>query len=116
MLKKSVLEKIKSSLSSQKEQLQAKLYRQEEVDVEGDETDEIQANIIINVNKQLSTRDKEKLLQIDNALKKIEGNTFGLCEDCGDTIAEKRLEINPYFSTCISCAEQKELENKQKRR
>lgn len=116
MLKKSTLEKIKRLLVQQKHELQTKSYQQNDIDIDGDETDEIQANLIINVNNQLSSRDKEKLLQIENALKKIEGNTYGLCEECGDAIAEKRLEINPYFSTCISCAEQKEIENKQKRR
>lgn len=116
MLKKSTLEKIKSSLVRQKSELQTKSYQQNDIDIDGDETDEIQANLIINVNNQLSSRDKEKLLQIENALKKIEGKTYGLCEECGDVIAEKRLEINPYFSTCISCAEQKEIENKQRRR
>lgn len=115
MLKKNI-EKIKKSLLRQKSELQTKSYQQNDVDIDGDETDEIQANLIITVNNQLSSRDREKLLQIENALKKIEGNTYGLCEECGDAIAEKRLEINPYFSTCISCAEQKEIENKQRRR
>lgn len=115
MLKKNI-EKIKNTLLRQKSELQAKSYQQNEVDIDGDETDEIQANLIINVNNQLSSRDKEKLAQIESALKKIEGRTFGVCEECGDAIAEKRLEINPYFSTCISCAEQKEIENRQKRR
>jgi DnaK suppressor protein len=115
MLKKNI-EKIKNNLLHQKDELQSKTYRQDDIDIDGDEIDEIQANLIINVNNQLSSRDKEKLKQIENALKKIEGNTFGVCEECGEMIAEKRLEINPYFSTCISCAELKEIEDKQKRR
>jgi DnaK suppressor protein len=115
MLKKNI-EKIRVSLLRQKDELQLKSYRQDDVDVEGDEIDEIQANLIINVNNQLSSRDKDKLRQIEKALKKIESNSFGICEECEETIAEKRLEINPYFSTCISCAELREIENKQMRR
>ena len=116
MLKKNTLEKIKNSLIQQQGQLQTKTYQLDDIDIDGDETDEIQASLIMNVNKQLSSRDKEKLVQIEQALKKIESHTFGICEECEELIAEKRLEINPYFSTCISCAEKKEIENKQKRR
>lgn len=115
MLKKSFLEKIKKTLLEQRDQLQSKNYA-DDIDIEGDETDEIQGKLIANVNSQLSSRDKEKLLQIDNALRKMESGSFGACEDCGELIAGKRLEINPYFSTCISCAEQKEFESRQRRR
>ncbi len=55
-------------------------------------------------------------MQIENALSKIERGEFGTCEDCEEAIAEKRLEINPYFSTCISCAELKEIDGKQRAR
>ena len=115
MLAKKVLAKIKASLLKSKEELQNKNY-QVEVDPDGDEVDEIQANIILNVNKQLSSRDKEKLVHIDKALLKIENNIYGICEGCEEVIAEKRLEVNPYFSICISCAEQKEMDSRQKRR
>jgi DnaK suppressor protein len=111
MLKKSFLEKLKKSLLEQKKQLQAKSYN-DVIDFEGDEIDEIQGKLIANVSDQLSSRDRQKLLQIEIALKKIADKSFGVCEDCDDPIAEKRLEINPYFATCISCAEQRELERK----
>lgn len=38
------------------------------------------------------------------ALERIEGGEFGFCEDCGDEIAVKRLELNPATHKCISCA------------
>lgn len=115
MSKKSFLEKTKKLLLQQKSELESKSYTND-IDIDGDETDEIQGNLIANLNNQLSTRDREKLHQIENALKKIENQSYGLCEECGEAIAEKRLEINPYFSTCIACAEQKEFESKQRKR
>lgn len=115
MLKKSFLEKIKKSLLIQKADLQSKSYN-DDIDIEGDETDFIQGAIIATVNSQLSSRDREKILQIDNALLKMTQNLFGYCEECEEPIAEKRLEINPYFSTCIVCAEQKEFEDRQTRK
>lgn len=114
-MKKSAIEKIKKNLLLQKTQLLEKNYV-DEVDVEGDETDEIQAKLIMTVSSQLLNKDREKLLQIENALNKIANSSFGGCEECGEMIAEKRLEINPYFATCISCAELKELDNRHKRR
>lgn len=114
-MKKSALEKIKKSLFLQKKELESKSY-QIEIDVDGDETDEIQGSLIATVNNQLSVRDREKLLMIELALKKMENGSFGLCEDCSEPISEKRLDINPYFISCISCAEQREIESKQRKK
>ena len=114
-MKKKAIDKIKKSLLLQKEELLGKKYG-DEIDIEGDETDEIQAKLIMTVSSQLLNKDRDKLLQIENALNKIANGSFGSCEECGEMIAEKRLEINPYFATCISCAELKELDNRHKRR
>ncbi|MHA6262169.1 TraR/DksA family transcriptional regulator [Arenibacterium sp. CAU 1754] len=41
---------------------------------------------------------------LKKALERIEEGEFGFCEDCGDEIAVKRLELNPATTKCISCA------------
>lgn len=87
-----------------------------DIDVEGDDTDQIQAKIIALASTQLMARNRDKIYQIDNALKKINEGTFGKCEECEEEISEKRLLINPWFITCISCAEHIEMENKRNRR
>ncbi len=115
MMKKAVLEKIKKNLHDERQELISKTYSGE-VDIDGDETDKIQGNIIATVNQEISSRFAQKILKIENALKRIEDKKFGLCEECGDEIAEKRLEANPHFSNCISCAEQLEMEIKQRKR
>lgn len=114
-MKKSVREKIVKKLLEEKVALASKIYTND-IDVEGDEIDEIQGTLIASISSQLSSRDSQKLKQIENALKRIEEDNFGLCEDCEEPISEKRLEINPYFSTCITCAEQREFEDKQRKR
>ncbi|GGF52712.1 transcriptional regulator, TraR/DksA family [Mameliella alba] len=38
------------------------------------------------------------------ALARIEDGAFGYCEDCGEEIAIKRLELDPTAMRCISCA------------
>src|SRR5262245_49791292 len=46
-----------------------------------------------------------ELGQIDRALRKLhdEPDEFGVCEDCGDDIAEKRLEVMPWAAFCAEC-------------
>ena len=85
------------------------------VDVEGDETDEIQGNILLEINKQLGFRDAAKLKLINAALAKIQEGVYGMCEDCEEQIPEKRLLINPCFTNCIGCAEDRELVAQRKR-
>ena len=48
------------------------------------------------------------LLEIDDALKKIEAGTYGICANCGKEIAPERLEAHPWASLCIDCARQAE--------
>lgn len=114
-MKRSTLKRIKDKLLAQRLELRCK-SNQIDIDLDGDETDEIQGRLIANVVSQLSTRDHERLQQIENALVKIAEATFGFCEECAEPIAEKRLEVNPYCTTCIACAEEKEREAKQMRR
>lgn len=115
-MNKTFIKKVKDLLLAQKKEILAQSVTQVEVDTDGDETDEIQANILIGLNNQLNSRNLEKLAQIDTALKRIEEGTYGLCQDCEEPINEKRLLSNPHFQTCIACAEEREAEEKQRKR
>lgn len=115
-MNKTFLKKMKALLLEQKEEVVKAAAQDLVVDTDGDETDEIQANQLIELNHQLIARSTTKMAQIDSALKRIEDGTYGLCQDCEEPIAEKRLLMNPYFQTCVSCAEERELEEKQRKR
>ena len=52
---------------------------------------------------QQQRRDTETT-RLTAALQRIETGEFGYCEDCGDDIAPKRLELGPAATRCISCA------------
>ncbi|MDQ0821071.1 MULTISPECIES: TraR/DksA C4-type zinc finger protein [unclassified Arthrobacter] len=41
------------------------------------------------------------LAQIDAALARIDAGHFGICEVCGEEIAEGRLEARPWTAYCI---------------
>ena len=115
-MRKLFLNKIKKMLELERTQIIARFNSNlnGDIDTDGDETDEIQAKILALTTAQLAIRDKEKIIKIDNALKKISDGTFGYCEECDEEIAEKRLLVNPGFNTCISCAEQIEIMNKRR--
>lgn len=115
-MNKAFLQRMKSILLSERDDLTKKTSREVDIDTDGDETDEIQANILIELNNQLSTRNAAKLVQIADALHRVDNKTYGLCLDCGEAIPEKRLLINPHFQTCISCAEERESQDKQRKR
>jgi RNA polymerase-binding protein DksA len=48
------------------------------------------------------------LKEIDDALRKVYGGEFGVCENCGRPIARARLEAMPYARLCLSCKELEE--------
>lgn len=59
-------------------------------------------------------RDREKFLlkKIDDALSRIENNTYGICEICEEEISVKRLEARPVTTMCIRCKEEQEKQEK----
>lgn len=119
MSSKAFLKKMRETLLNAKKELLSKTPVDADmatVDLDGDETDEIQGKMLIELQNALTIRNANKVLAIDNALKKIDDKTYGLCEDCGEDIPEKRLTANPYFQNCVACAEDKEIEEKQRRR
>ena len=61
----------------------------------------------------LASKSGRLLYHIDEALRRIQGKTYGNCHQCGDPIAKTRLEAVPHARLCINC---KELEEQQKRR
>jgi DnaK suppressor protein len=115
-MNKSFLKKMKELLLAQKNEILKQAEQEVSVDTDGDETDEVQGNMLIELNIQLNTRNSLKLNQIETALHRIQDKTYGLCQDCEDSIPEKRLLSNPHFQTCVSCAEEREAEEKQRKR
>jgi DnaK suppressor protein len=116
MANKTFLKQMKEILLAQKQDLLDKLKQKLDIDADGDDTDEIQANISIGMNNSLNIRNAAKLKQIKEALERIEDSTYGICQSCDEEILEKRLLHNPYFLICVACAEEIESEEKQRKR
>jgi len=61
-------------------------------------------------NFMLRIRDRENKLikKIKKALDRIENETFGVCEKCGEDIGLKRLKARPVTTQCIDCKTKEE--------
>ena len=54
--------------------------------------------------KAQQTRRDINARRLKTALTRIDEDEYGYCEDCGEDIARKRLELDPSAAKCISCA------------
>ena len=50
----------------------------------------------------------EQYKDIADAFRKLDSGTYGLCEECGNDISIKRLEVAPLARYCIECKTRKE--------
>jgi len=56
----------------------------------------------------IASNEREILYELDDALKKIEEGTYGICEECKALITKKRLVAVPYARLCVKCQVKKE--------
>ncbi|MDD5566470.1 MAG: TraR/DksA family transcriptional regulator [Candidatus Omnitrophica bacterium] len=56
----------------------------------------------------LASNERQLLYELDDALKKIEESSFGVCEDCKGLITKTRLKALPYARLCLKCQEKRE--------
>ncbi|THB80981.1 MAG: RNA polymerase-binding protein DksA [Desulfobacteraceae bacterium] len=54
------------------------------------------------------SREVRLMKKIQDALERIENNSFGICESCGENISMKRLEVRPVATKCITCKTEEE--------
>ena len=59
-------------------------------------------------NLLLSSRERQKVEQIESALSRMENGEYGYCEDCGETIPVGRLKAMPFASLCVKCKSERE--------
>ena len=56
----------------------------------------------------LASSERKILYEIDDALKRIEDGTYGICDDCKKAISRKRLKAIPYTRLCLKCQQARE--------
>ena len=57
----------------------------------------------------------ETLNKIDVALRRLNEDTYGICFDCDDEIAERRLRALPFAVRCKDCEEARETAEQRER-
>ena len=72
---------------------------------QGDMADQASGNNEVHIQLRLKQTDAKILQAIEEALRRIEKGTYGVCRDCGEPIAEARLAAIPWRRVCIACKE-----------
>jgi RNA polymerase-binding protein DksA len=57
---------------------------------------------------ELASSERKSLYELDDALKRIEEGTFGICDDCKSIITKIRLKAVPSARLCIKCQQKRE--------
>lgn len=57
----------------------------------------------IETNFGLAERESRYLIYIEEALKRIDAGTYGVCKGCDGLIVKERLEVVPTATRCVSC-------------
>lgn len=102
------LEKTRASLEQRLTRLTARVSRIESHLRDPGEKDwQERATAIENdeVLERLGEAELREIEEIREALGRMDAGTYGACASCGAAIGDARLEVVPYTSVCIACAD-----------
>jgi DnaK suppressor protein len=110
MLKKLLLKKRAEVVDGLEAQMGRKLTREtgQKIDSAMDSADQSALDMDQGIDYSLLEMKYEQYKDIADAFRKLQSNTYGLCEECGNEISIKRLEVNPLARYCIECKTRKE--------
>ncbi len=110
LLKALLLKKRNEVVAGLEAQMGRKLIREagQKVDSAMDSADLSSQDTDQGIDYSLLEMKYEQYKDIADAFRKLQNNTFGLCEECGEEIDIKRLQVNPLARYCISCKTKKE--------
>ncbi|GMT42234.1 MAG: hypothetical protein IEMM0002_0645 [bacterium] len=78
--------------------------------VRGDEMDVAETMSKQEMSLTLRHHSSEELRMVDEALDKLHGGIYGICENCEKNIEKPRLKARPFVRYCITC--QEDIESK----
>lgn len=113
-MNKEKLEAIKNELEDEKAMLEVKIDTLEQGEDFGDDIDSLEEEADESAEWQNQTSAsqelRERLADIELALEKLDKETYGKCEECGEDIGADVLQINSASRLCRPC---KKLERAQ---
>jgi len=110
-MSKKDMEKFRRLLEEKKASLSSDLAktRSAEVETSDESTQDIADKAVSSYTREflysLTDGERSTLLQIDDAIGRIDDACFGLCINCGRPMAEKRLTAVPWAPYCVDCQE-----------
>ena len=110
LLKKILLKKRNEVVEGLEAQMGRRLIREtgQKIDSAMDSADMSSQDMDQGIDYSLLEMKYEQYKDIADAFRKLQNKTFGLCEECGEEIDIKRLEVNPLARYCIPCKTKKE--------
>lgn len=82
-----------------------------EINVAQDVVDKAESSYTKEFLLSLSDTERDQLMLIDEALRRLDKDDFGLCQLCSREISRKRLDALPWTPYCINCQEKAEKES-----
>jgi DnaK suppressor protein len=80
-----------------------------------DVSDQASAEAEQNFTMRIREREQRLIKKIDEALDRMDQNTYGICERCEEEIPYPRLKARPVTTLCINCKTLEEQEEKARR-
>jgi DnaK suppressor protein len=74
----------------------------------GDDVDVAEADYGQEMTFLMKNRGQDEVRHINEAIERIDSGEYGICAECDEKIAKKRLEILPYSILCVECQEELE--------
>ena len=110
MLKSLLLKKRNEVVKGLEAQMGRKLTLEtgQKIDSAMDSADQSAQDVDQGIDYSILEMKYEQYKDIADAFRKLQSNSYGLCEECGDEISIKRLEVNPLARYCIECKTRKE--------
>jgi DnaK suppressor protein len=105
------LEKHRRLLELKKVELSSELAKARSAEEESNEesTQDIADKAVSSYTREflysLTDGERTVLLQIDEALTRIDDGAYGFCLNCGTTLSDKRLTAVPWTPYCVDCQE-----------
>ena len=117
VLKSLLLKKRNDVVRGLEAQMGRKLIKEtgQKIDSAMDSADQSAQDVDQGIDYSLLEMKYEQYKDIADAFRKLENNSYGICEECSGEISIKRLEVNPLARFCIECkTRREELEKIQK--
>lgn len=110
LLKKLLLTKRNGVVQGLETQMGRKLTHDsgQKIDSAMDSADQSAQDVDQGIDYSLLEMKYEQYKDIADAFRKLENNSYGICEECGGEISIKRLEVNPLARYCIECKTRRE--------